>query len=187
MLLLVFRITASTLVAHSYYPDFKMGEASKWNCLPPNTPTKEGHAQIKNQETTSSCLEYMVSTLESLCWTPLSHILICSHPACPVRARHSLKQLRMAQNLKRGGGGGGGVGGGAAPPPPPFANRMLTERLLDGMSIDGTPFVEAGWHGLKGLEKLDEGKTCPYTACCPVNYSHGFEAQPPRPICEHIP
>ena len=117
MLLLVFRITASTLVAHSYYSDFKMGEASKWNCLPPNTPTKEGHAQIKNQETTSSCLEYMVSTLGSLCWTPLSHILICSHPACPVRARHSLKQLRMAQNLKRGGGGGG-VGGGATPPPP---------------------------------------------------------------------
>ena len=133
MLLLVFRITASTLVAHSYYPDFKMGEASKWNCLPPNTPTKEGHAQIKNQETTSSCLEYMVSTLESLCWTPLSHILICSHPACPVRARHSLKQLRMAQNLKRGGGGGGW--GRRSPPPPHLQTECsrkgcLTECLL---------------------------------------------------------
>ena len=45
-----------------------------------------------------------------------------------------------------GGGWGAGLARGAGPP---FANRMLIERLLDGMSIDDTPFFEAGSHGSK--------------------------------------
>ena len=40
-------------------------------------------------------------------------------------------------------------GGGGGPQTPPFASRMLTERLLDGVFIDGTAFFEAGSCGLK--------------------------------------
>ena len=32
---------------------------------------------------------------------------------------------------------------------PAFANRMLVERKLEGMSIDGVPVFEAASHGLK--------------------------------------
>ena len=65
----------------------------------------------------------------------------------------------------------------------PFSNRMLIERLPAGMSIDGTPFFEAGSHALKERrggtllpickhharmigfsETLHEGKECPLTA-----------------------
>ena len=46
-------------------------------------------------------------------------------------AHHSLRQLRVASNLQEQGGGGGAQ--------PPFADIMLMERLLDGMSIDGMP------------------------------------------------
>ena len=35
------------------------------------------------------------------------------------------------------------------------------------------------------LEKLDEGKKCPYTACCPVNYSHGSRRSPPTHLRTH--
>ena len=56
---------------------------------------------------------------------------------------HSLKQVRMAYIMQKERGGLGGR------PPPAFANRMLTERLLDGNVIDGTPLFEAGSQGLK--------------------------------------
>ena len=60
----------------------------------------------------------------------------------------------------------------APPPPPALANRMLVEkRLLDEMTIDGSPFFKACSHGSRRmigfLEKLDEGKKCPLTARCP--------------------
>ena len=62
---------------------------------------------------------------------------------CPLKARLSLKQVRVAWNSKRAWGLGG-----RGRSPTPFADRMLIERLLDGMSIDGTPLSEAGgWGG----------------------------------------
>ena len=53
------------------------------------------------------------------------------------RGGHSLSQNKPAWQQKHRG------------LPVALANRMLVERLLEGMSIDGAPVFEAGAHGLK--------------------------------------
>ena len=59
---------------------------------------------------------------------------------------------------------------------------MLVERLLEGMSIDGTPFLEAGsQHNapmIELLERLFEGMSVNGTPCFQAN-SHGLESKEP--------
>ena len=57
-------------------------------------------------------------------------------------------------------------GEGCEAQPPAFANRLLVEKLLEGISIDGVPFFEAASHGLWGRRPPDLETECSWKGCC---------------------